>query len=166
MVCNLNAVWPLSLPARGEAHLQACGAQEVYDPLVTRKILSLPVRNWGSFYRKKVCVNSHIGIYKIACRQIQQCEQIPTIIIAEAPMDDWSVSKEIEKLASEGPQSALERKLINEYLQKKGYRIDDLQVLPKEEAKQLLKEASSYASLKLAEVEARAKFRKSISGPS
>jgi hypothetical protein len=81
-------------------------------------------------------------------------------------MDDWSVSKEIKKLASEGPQSALERKLINEYLQKKGYQIDDLYALPKEEAKQLLKEASKYASLKMAEVEARAKFRKSIRGPS
>lgn len=81
-------------------------------------------------------------------------------------MDDWNVSKEIKKLASEGPQSALERKLINEYLQKKGYQIDDLFTLPKEEAKQLLKEASKYASLKMAEVEARAKFRKNIRGPS
>lgn len=81
-------------------------------------------------------------------------------------MTEWSVSTEVEKLASEGPQSALERKLINEYLQRKGYRIDDLHLLPKDEAKQLLAEASNYASLKLAEVESRAKFRKDIRGPS
>jgi hypothetical protein len=81
-------------------------------------------------------------------------------------MTNWRVSPEIEKLASEGPQSALERKLINEYLQRKGHQIDDLRLLPKDEARQLLIEASNYASLKLAEVESRAKFRKDIRGPS
>ncbi len=81
-------------------------------------------------------------------------------------MNEWSVSKEIKKLASEGPQSALERTLINEYLQRKGYKSDDLHLLPKDEARQLLSEASSYASLKLAEVESRAQFRKDIRGPS
>lgn len=81
-------------------------------------------------------------------------------------MNAWNVSTEIEELASEGPQSALERKLINEYLQRKGYQIDDLRLLPKDKARQILVEASNYASLKLAEVESRAKFRKDIRGPS
>jgi hypothetical protein len=50
--------------------------------------------------------------------------------------------------AAEGPQSALERKYI--------------QV----EQQHLMREASKYASLKLAEVESRAKFRHDIHAPS
>ena len=61
-----------------------------------------------------------------------------------------------------GPQSALERKYIEEYLQSKGYRLEDLQGLPKEEAKRLMTEACTYTSFKLAELESRAKFREKI----
>ena len=60
------------------------------------------------------------------------------------------------------PQSALERELIKEYLRDKGYRREDLRKLPKEEAKTIMKAACMYASLKLAEVEAKAGFRQKI----
>ena len=63
---------------------------------------------------------------------------------------------------STGPQSALERKYIEEYLQSKGYRLGDLQQLPKTETKRLMTEACTYTSYKLAELESRAKFREKI----
>lgn len=66
---------------------------------------------------------------------------------------------------SEGPESALERKLILEYLQSKGYQVTDLATMPKEEADAIMKEACRYASFKLAEVEARSKFRRKIESP-
>jgi hypothetical protein len=70
------------------------------------------------------------------------------------------------KWAPTGPQSALEKKLIEEYLLEKGYRLTDLRELPREEAVSLMKAACLYASLKLAEVESRAQFREEIRGPS
>jgi hypothetical protein len=65
-----------------------------------------------------------------------------------------------------GPQSALERRFIKEYLHNKGYQLEDLKKLPKEESTQLMIDACRYSSLKLAEVESKAKFRKEIRGPS
>jgi hypothetical protein len=67
---------------------------------------------------------------------------------------------------AEGPQSALERKYIEEYLQSKGASLENLGSLPRGEQQRLMREASKYASLKLAEVESRAKFRKDIHVPS
>lgn len=67
---------------------------------------------------------------------------------------------------AEGPQSALERKYIQEYLNSKGFKIEKLGELPKDEQQNLMREASKYASLKLAEVESRAKFRQDIHAPS
>ncbi len=75
-------------------------------------------------------------------------------------------SRSVEECLSEGPQSALERRFIREYLLDKGYRMEDLPKLPAEEAKKLMREACQYASLKLAEVESRAQFREEIRGPS
>jgi len=69
-----------------------------------------------------------------------------------------------ESLAS-GPQSALERRLIREYLHSKGFSFSDLRRLPKEEARRLMEQACKYASLKLAEVQSRAQFREDIRGP-
>jgi hypothetical protein len=80
-------------------------------------------------------------------------------------MDDEQVPMEVEDCMSKGPQSTLERSLILEYLQSKGYEYEDLKKLPKETAKVLMKEACMYASLKLAEVESRAHFRKEIRAP-
>jgi thymidine phosphorylase len=62
----------------------------------------------------------------------------------------------------EGQQNALERKYIAEYLQGKGYRREDLVQLPREIARQLMREACQYATLKLAEVEAKGHLRKKI----
>ena len=52
----------------------------------------------------------------------------------------------------------LERCLIDEYLKDKGYTRESLKSLPDETARQLMKEASTYASGKLSEIEIRARF--------
>lgn len=80
-------------------------------------------------------------------------------------MDDEQVPIEVEECMSNGPQSALERSLILEFLRSKGYEYKDLKKLPAKEAKALMREACMYASLKLAEVESRAHFRKEIRAP-
>lgn len=71
-----------------------------------------------------------------------------------------------EESIRDGPQSAMERTLIEEFLQSKGYSFKDLCNLPEEEAKALMIEACKYASLKLARVESKAHFREKIRGPS
>jgi hypothetical protein len=76
------------------------------------------------------------------------------------------VPHNIDKSATEGPQSALERKYIQEYIESKGFSPESLSGMPKEEAQQLMREASKYASLRLAEVESRSKFRREIKAPS
>ena len=70
-----------------------------------------------------------------------------------------------ERDFTEYPQSALERKLISEYLLSKGYHKQNLRNLPVQQAKMLMKEACHYAALKLAEIEARSKFRQNIRAP-
>ncbi len=72
---------------------------------------------------------------------------------------------DFDECLSEGPQSALERRLIEEYLRNKGYRMADLRSMPEEEARALMKEACMHASLKLSELESRAKFRRDIRAP-
>jgi DNA-binding transcriptional MerR regulator len=74
--------------------------------------------------------------------------------------------KYIDEVVAKGPQSALERLFIEEYLREKGYCIEELKELPEEEARQIMSEACKYASLKLAEVESRAQFRERIRAPS
>jgi hypothetical protein len=54
------------------------------------------------------------------------------------------------------PKAAMEKALIEEYLMEQGYSLEKLKGLPERVAKQLMKEASRYASLKLEEIEARA----------
>jgi hypothetical protein len=73
--------------------------------------------------------------------------------------------KSRDECLSEGPHSTLERRFITEFLQEKGYKLEDLQKLPEQEAKKLMRGACQYASLKLAEVESRAIFREQIRGP-
>ena len=68
-------------------------------------------------------------------------------------------TKPIEKAEPiEDRNALLEKALIKEYLQSKGYALEDIKKLPKDVAEKLMKEASQYASLKLEEVEARAHF--------
>lgn len=71
---------------------------------------------------------------------------------------------EFERYLSEGPQTALEKRYIKEHLRDKGYQLQDLGQLPEEKSKQLMREACAYASLKLAEVESRARFKQKIHG--
>ncbi len=71
----------------------------------------------------------------------------------------------------EEPEAALERLLIEAYLQRRGYTLHcggqplrSICDLPDDEAKRLMTGASSYASTKLAEVETRAHFVEEIHG--
>lgn len=71
----------------------------------------------------------------------------------------------LDQYISGGPQSPLERSYIEDYLREKGYRLSDLKNLPPGEASELMKEACLYASLRLAEIEAREEFRQNIEFP-
>jgi hypothetical protein len=63
----------------------------------------------------------------------------------------------------DGPQAPLEMMLIDEYLLSQGFSsIKELCHLPGNEAKRLLIAACRFASLQLAEIESRAKFRTEI----
>jgi len=73
--------------------------------------------------------------------------------------------KTISDPNKDGPQSAMEKALLEAYLQQKGYHLTDLADLPEEQAKALMTEASQYASLRLAEVESVAHFREKIHWP-
>ena len=57
------------------------------------------------------------------------------------------------------PRADLEMMYIGEYLLEKGYLAKDLDMLPEQQALKLMTEASRYASLKLAELESRARLR-------
>ena len=60
----------------------------------------------------------------------------------------------------------MEKALLNEYLQQKGYRLADLDTLPQQKARALMVAASQYASLRLAQVESTAHFREKLQRPS
>ncbi len=61
-------------------------------------------------------------------------------------------------------RSLLEKGLIDEYLEKKGYARGSLKKLPEDEARRLMTEASIYASGKLTEIETKARFKQDIKG--
>ena len=72
-------------------------------------------------------------------------------------------TKPIENVEPIEDRNALiEKALIEEYLQTKGYSLKDLKNLSREIADKLMKEASQYASLKLEEVQSRAHFIKEL----
>jgi hypothetical protein len=62
----------------------------------------------------------------------------------------------------EDMHAGLEKSLIDGYLKDKGYTRSDLKKLPEVEFKQFMKEASIYASGKLAELEERAHFLREL----
>lgn len=62
------------------------------------------------------------------------------------------------------PEALIERSLIDEFLHAHGTSVGALHSLPEAQAEALLKEASRYASSRLMEVEARARFLQSIKG--
>jgi len=63
---------------------------------------------------------------------------------------------------AEDQNAQLEKSLIAEYLREKGYSLETLSELPAALAERLMKEASQYASLKLEEVESRARLVKEL----
>lgn len=77
-------------------------------------------------------------------------------------MDDKNIDVILDEFFAKGPQSTLERKYIEEYLLGKGYLLKDLEELPREQARQLMREACTYASNKLAEVESRARLKQQM----
>lgn len=72
---------------------------------------------------------------------------------------------DLNRCISEGPETALEKHLVEEFLKEKGYRLEDLHRLPVDKAIFLMKGACLYASLKLAEIESKLRFRDEIRGP-
>ena len=68
----------------------------------------------------------------------------------------------LNRFLTTGPQAALEKRYIQEYLESKGYHWDKLAALPPAQVKELMAAASRYASLKLAEIEARKQFKDEI----
>lgn len=64
----------------------------------------------------------------------------------------------------EDPQAKLERSYIEAFLKTKGLSLKDLSVLPADTVKELMTEASRYASNKLAEVETRSKLINELHG--
>jgi hypothetical protein len=72
---------------------------------------------------------------------------------------------DLKECLDQGPQSVLERKFIVEFLSSKGITLHDWKAMPKDEARLLMTQACIYASVKLAEIEAKAKLREDIHLP-
>jgi len=70
----------------------------------------------------------------------------------------------LEQPALEEPLARLERQLISAYLAGAGQNVHDLMTRDDDAARQLLAEASLYASERLSEIEARAHFLKKLHG--
>jgi hypothetical protein len=68
------------------------------------------------------------------------------------------------KIRMEDPEAKLATVYIDEYLRGKGHTLDSICTLPKDQAKQLMVEASTYAAIKLAEVDTRAHMIHDIHG--
>ena len=64
----------------------------------------------------------------------------------------------------EEPLAELERELITGYVADAGQDLDSLLARTDEQARQLLKDASSYATARLTEVESRAHYLRSLHG--
>lgn len=62
------------------------------------------------------------------------------------------------------PLAELEKRLIHEYLAGRGHDYQALQARDDEESRQLLAEASQYASGKLTEVETRSQYVRALHG--
>ena len=70
----------------------------------------------------------------------------------------------IDQSPVEEPLAALERQLIDAYLAGAGETFHDLMMRDDEAARQLLAEASLYASERLSEIEARSHYLKKLHG--
>lgn len=67
-------------------------------------------------------------------------------------------------VTTRGAQASLEAAYIKEYLAGQGYALGDVAQLPTAQASELLRAASLYASMRLAEVETRSHFVAEIHG--
>ena len=56
------------------------------------------------------------------------------------------------------PHAALERAMIDQFLADRGYTLHSVNTLPPADRQSLLRAAAAFATLKLAEIEARAQF--------
>ena len=63
-----------------------------------------------------------------------------------------------DPLRSADPHGLLERALVDEFLAERGHTLQSVDSLPLPERRELLRRATSYATLRLAEIEARAHF--------
>jgi len=59
---------------------------------------------------------------------------------------------------STDPHGPLERALIDEFLSEQGHTLQSVETLPAPQRRDLLRRASAYATLRLAEIESRARF--------
>ena len=68
-----------------------------------------------------------------------------------------------KEFGQSSPQAPLEKMFIDEYLKSKGFNsLRELCHLSDDEVKTIMIQACKYASLKLAEIESRAQFRREI----
>ncbi|MBI3942449.1 MAG: hypothetical protein HY326_05500 [Chloroflexi bacterium] len=74
------------------------------------------------------------------------------------------VKEDSGRFVTEEQNAELGRMFIEEYLAHRGLTWDTVCRLPEEEAKSIMTEASTYASIKLAEVEDRARFVHKLHG--
>ena len=89
--------------------------------------------------------------------------QYDNVDLRSKGLEDDMVTKKIENVEPmEDRNALLEKALIEEYLNEKGFTLKEFKKLPAEQAEKLMKEASRYASLKMEEVSARAHFVKEL----
>ncbi|MCS6883408.1 MAG: hypothetical protein RMK84_00825 [Oscillochloridaceae bacterium] len=72
--------------------------------------------------------------------------------------------QEFEDQSPRMAQSHLERAYMEEYLRGLGLGFDDLRLLPTAQARELLRAASTYASMRLSEVESRSHLVEELHG--
>jgi hypothetical protein len=83
-------------------------------------------------------------------------------VIEKRKKVDMNTKPIVDAEPMEDRNALLERALIEEYLNDKGYTHEDLKKLPAEVVEKLMKEASRFASLKMEEVSARAHLIKDL----
>jgi hypothetical protein len=76
-------------------------------------------------------------------------------------MQEANMHEENAEIAQD-PRADLEIMYVHEYLLENGYSIEEIDTLPEPEAARLMIDAHQYASLKLAELESRARLRTNI----
>ncbi len=73
-------------------------------------------------------------------------------------------TKDPEGFVLEEPDAQLARMFVDQYLRSKGVSLKTICDLPEEEAKRIMIEASTYASIKLTEIRDKAEFLHGLRG--